>query len=332
MTNVSKKTVMRLLRELGEVCESYQDRVLRNLKCRRIQLDELWGFNYCKDKNVTPDIAARVPNAGDVWLWVAIDPQSKLVPCWHLGDRGAMTAIAFVHDLKDRLANRVQLTSDGHRVYLEAVETAFGSDVDYAMLVKIYGHDVQPDTRYSPPECIGAQLAIITGNPDPKHISTSMVERQNWSVRTAMRRYTRLSNGFSRKIENHAAAVALNYFAYNFIRIHRSLRVSPAMAAGITEHLWSTDDLISSIKGEVKKKHIPFGWNFSCFAAHLIERDLFCSSAACARSRGNATPWFGFSLPAVFIASWRRCLSIPKPTKQNGGQVTTIVLSETRGL
>ncbi len=253
MTNVAKKTVMRLLRELGGVCESYQDRVLRNLKCRRIQLDELWGFNYCKAKNVTPDIAARVPNAGDVWLWVAIDPESKLVPCWHLGDRGAMTAIAFVHDLKDRLATRVQLTSDGHRVYLEAVETAFGSNVDYAMLVKIYGHDSEPDTRYSPPECIAAQLAIITGSPDPKHISTSMIERQNWSVRTAMRRYTRLSNGFSRKIENHAAAVALNYFAYNFIKIHRTLRVSPAMAASVTDHLFDVGDLVDLWESEEKR-------------------------------------------------------------------------------
>jgi hypothetical protein len=171
-------------------------------------------------------------------------PESRLVPCWHLGNRGAMTAIAFVHDLKQRLANRIQLTSDGHRVYLDAVDAAFGCDVDYAMLVKIYGHDSEPETRYSPPECIGAQLAIITGNPDPKHISTSMVERQNWSVRTAMRRYTRLSNGFSRKIENHAAAVALHYFAYSFIKIHRTLRVTPAMAAGATDKLWDVSDLV----------------------------------------------------------------------------------------
>lgn len=245
MTGIAKKTVMRLLREVGEVCESYQDLTLRNLRCRRIQVDELWGFNYCKAKNVTPDIAAKIPNAGDVWLWVAIDPESKLVPCWALGNRGADTAFGFIHDLKDRLANRVQLTSDGHRVYLEAVESAFGSEIDYAMLVKIFGRDQEPDTRYSPPECIGCQLAVISGNPNPKHISTSMVERQNWSVRTAMRRYTRLSNGFSRKIENHTAAVALNYFAYNFIKIHRSLRVTPAMAAGVTDRLWDVSDLVS---------------------------------------------------------------------------------------
>ena len=254
MTGIAKKTVMRLLREVGEVCESYQDRMLRNLRCRRIQVDELWGFNYCKAKNVTPEIAEKVLNAGDVWLWVAIDPESKLVPCWTLGDRGAQTAFSFIHDLKDRLANRVQLTSDGHRVYLTAVESAFGSDVDYAMLVKIFGREQELDTRYSPPECIGTQLAVITGIPNPKHISTSMVERQNWSVRTAMRRYTRLSNGFSRKIENHAAAVALNYFAYNFIKIHRTLRMSPAMAAGVTDHLWSISDLVDLWESEEQKR------------------------------------------------------------------------------
>lgn len=254
MTGIAKKTVMRLLCEVGEVCESYQDRVLRNLPCRRIQLDELWGFNYCKQKNLTEEIQGKVPGAGDIWLWVAIDAETKLVPCWRLGDRNAGTAYAFTHDLAARLRNRVQLTSDGHRVYLSAIESAFGSEVDYAMLVKIYGNDSGHDTRYSPPECIGTQLAVITGNPNPKHISTSFVERQNWSVRTAMRRYTRLSNGFSRKIENHAAAVALNYFAYNFIKIHRTLRVSPAMAAGVTDKLWTVEDLVSLWESEESKR------------------------------------------------------------------------------
>lgn len=245
MTGVAKKTVMRLLREIGEVCHSYQDRALRDLPCRRLQLDELWGFNYCKAKTVTPEIAEKVPGAGDVWLWVALDADTKLVVAWRLGDRNAGTAFAFVHDLKSRLRNRVQITSDGHRVYLSAIESAFGGDVDYAMLVKMYGTDPREDhTRYSPAQCTGIQMAAISGNPNPKHISTSFVERQNWSVRTAMRRYTRLSNGFSRKIENHAAAVALNYFAYNFIKIHRTLRISPAMAAGVTDHLWSVADLV----------------------------------------------------------------------------------------
>jgi len=251
MTGIAKKTVMRLLREVGEVCYSYQDRVLRNLPCRFIQLDELWGFNYCKAKTVTPEIAEKVPGAGDVWLWVAIDAETKLVASWRLGDRNAGTAFAFAHDLKGRLSNRVQITSDGHRVYLSAIESAFGSEVDYAMLVKMYGSDPrETETRYSPAECIGVQTAVITGHPHPKHISTSFVERQNWSVRTAMRRYTRLSNGFSRKIENHAAAVALNYFAYNFIKIHRTLRISPAMAAGVTDHLWSVGDLVDLWESE----------------------------------------------------------------------------------
>jgi IS1 family transposase len=181
MTGVAKKTVMRVLVEVGAVCEDYQDRTLRNLTCRRVQLDELWGFNYCKQKNVTTEIASKVPGAGDVWLWVAIDAETKLVPCWRLGDRNAGTALEFVHDLADRLSNRVQLTSDGHRVYLTAVESAFGSDVDYAMLVKMYGADrEESETRYSPAQCIGCHSASITGNPDPKHISTSFVERQNW--------------------------------------------------------------------------------------------------------------------------------------------------------
>jgi IS1 family transposase len=244
MTGVAKKTVMRLLAEVGQVCESYQDRVFRKLPCRLIQLDELWGFNYCKAKNVTPTIADKIPGAGDVWLWVAIDAETKLVPCWRLGGRDALTAYDFVQDLANRLSNRVQITSDGHRVYLTAIEAAFGSDVDYAMLVKMYGNDAESETRYSPAQCIGAQMSVITGRPDPNHISTSYVERQNWSVRTAMRRYTRLSNGFSRKIENHSAAVALHYFAYNFIKIHRTLRVTPAMAAGVTDRLWEVSDLV----------------------------------------------------------------------------------------
>ncbi|HTV59276.1 MAG TPA: IS1 family transposase [Verrucomicrobiae bacterium] len=255
MTGIAKKTVMRLLREVGEVCESYQDRVFRNLSSQRIQLDELWGFNYCKAKNVTREISEKVPAAGDVWLWVALDADTKLVPCWRLGDRGAQTAFAFVHDLAARLRSRIQLTSDGHRVYVDAVESAFGPEIDYSMLVKTYGADrEESETRYSPPICTGCREVRIIGNPNPEHISTSFIERQNWSVRTAMRRYTRLSNGFSRKIENHAAAVALNYFAYNFIKTHRTLRVTPAMAAGVTDRLWSVDDLVSLWESEEVKR------------------------------------------------------------------------------
>ncbi|MGO8868645.1 MAG: IS1 family transposase [Alphaproteobacteria bacterium] len=245
MTGVAKKTVMRALVEVGEVCADYQDQVFRNLRCRRLQLDELWAWIYCKDKNRTAEIAAKHPDAGDVWLWVAIDADSKLVPSWTLGDRSSKTAARFVADLAGRLRNRVQLTSDGHRPYLEAIEGAFGNDVDYAQLVKIYGEAPEGERRYSPVECLAAVPHKVTGNPDPKHISTSFAERQNWTVRTNMRRYTRLSNGFSRKLQNHAAAVALNYFAYNFIKIHRTLRMTPAMAAGVTKRLWEVSDLVA---------------------------------------------------------------------------------------
>jgi IS1 family transposase len=221
MTGVSKKAVSRLLVEAGTVAAEYQDRVMQNLPCRRIQVDDLWSFCYAKEKNVTAEIAAKVPGAGSVWLWVAIDADTKVVPCVMLGSRNASDAHAFVSDLASRLRYRVQMTSDGHRPYLEAVEAAFGAEIDYAMLVKLYGNDgdaKSPERRYSPGQCLGAIPTVITGRPDPSHIYTSFVERQNWTARTTMRRYTRLSNGFSRKIENHMAAVALNYFAYNFIR------------------------------------------------------------------------------------------------------------------
>jgi IS1 family transposase len=210
-----------------------------------LQLDELWAWIYCKDKNRTAEIAAKHPDAGDVWLWVAVDADTKLVPSWALGDRSLRTATAFVSDLASRMKGRVQVTTDGHRAYLEAMEGAFGADCDFAILQNIYGAATQPETRYSPPQCIGVQQAVIPGNPDPAHISTSFVERQNWTVRTNMRRYTRLSNGFSRKFANHAAAVALNYFAYNFIKIHRTLKVTPAMAAGVTTRLWEVEDLVT---------------------------------------------------------------------------------------
>ena len=248
MTGTAKKTVMRLLVEIGVVCEAYQDLAFRNIRARRIQVDELWGFNYCKARHVTPKIAAKHPMAGDVWLWVAVDADTKLVPSWHVGDRDLATAYDFMHDLANRLVTRVQLTSDGHRPYLEAVESAFNTEIDYAMLQKIYGPDPEPEKRYSPAQCLGCKVRKVSGDPNPKHISTSFVERQNWTVRTNMRRYTRLSNGFSRKIENHCAAVALNYFAYNFIKIHRSLRMTPAMAAGVTDRLWEVSDLVALLK------------------------------------------------------------------------------------
>ena len=244
MTGVAKKTVMRVLVEVGAVCADYQDRVFRNLPTRRLQVDEMWAWIYCKQKNRTEEIAKKHPDAGDVWLWVAIDADTKLVPSWMLGQRDLATATAFVSDLASRLSNRVQITSDGHRPYVEAIETVFGTEVDYSILQKIYGSPLENDTRYSPAKCIGIDVRHVSGNPNPKHISTSYVERQNWAVRTAMRRCTRLSNGFSRKLGNHAAATALNYFAYNFIQIHSTLRTSPAMAARVTDRLWGVDDLV----------------------------------------------------------------------------------------
>jgi IS1 family transposase len=251
MTGVAKKTVMRLVLEIGDVCTRYHDRVFRNLSCKRLQLDELWAFLYCKSKTVTPEIASKNPRAGDVWLWVALDPDTKLVASWMLGDRTINTASVFIEDLAGRLANRIQLTTDGHKAYLEAVEGAFGAEIDYAMLVKLYRNPPQGnETRYSPGECCGTRMVEISGNPDPNHVSTSFIERQNLSARMTMRRYTRLTNAFSKKFEHHAAAVALNYFAYNFLRIHRSLRCTPAMAAGVTNRLWEVSDLVALWESE----------------------------------------------------------------------------------
>jgi IS1 family transposase len=245
MTGVAKKTVMRLLVEVGEVCAVYQDQAFRNLRCKRLQLDEMWAWIYCKEKNRTEEIARKQPDAGDVWLWVAVDADSKLVPSWRLGQRDLATATDFVNDLAQRVKGRVQVTTDALRTYVNVIEDAFGSEVDFAQLHKVYRAPMENDTRYSPAKCIGCSMKEVSGNPDPKHISTSFVERQNWTVRTTMRRYTRLSNGFSRKLENHAAATALNYLAYNFIKIHRTLRMSPAMAAGVSDRLWSVEDLVA---------------------------------------------------------------------------------------
>ncbi|HEY3130635.1 MAG TPA: DDE-type integrase/transposase/recombinase [Acidobacteriota bacterium] len=250
MTGIAKKTVMRLLVEAGKVAAAYQDKAFRGLTCKRLQVDELWAFCYCKQKNVTAEIVARNPNAGDVWLWVAIDAETKLVPCWLLSSRDAGAAADFMEDLAGRLAKRVQLTTDGHKPYLEAIESAFGSNIDYAMLIKLYGSDPESDTRYSPAKCIGCKGKRVTGNPDPDHVSTSIAERQNLSVRMTNRRYTRLTNAFSRKLQNHAAAVALNYFAYNFIKIHRTLRTTPAMAAGVTDRLWEVSDLVALLEAK----------------------------------------------------------------------------------
>lgn len=245
MTGVAKKTVMRVLVEVGAVCADYQDKVFRNLGTKRLELDETWGWIFCKEKNRTEAIAKKHPYSGDVWLWVAIDADTKLIPAWRLGQRDTYEATRFVADLASRLKHRVQITTDGHKPYLEAVEKAFGEQVDYSILQKIYGSPMENETRYSPAKCIGIDVRHVSGNPNPKHISTSYVERQNWTLRTKMRRYTRLSNGFSRKAENHFAATSLHYFAYNFIQIHSTLRTSPAQAAVVTDKLWDVNDLVA---------------------------------------------------------------------------------------
>lgn len=248
MTGVAKKTVMRLLVEVGSVAADYQYRVFRNLDCQRIQVDECWAFCYAKAKNVTPELKAKNPDAGDVWLWAAIDADTKLVATWMLGDRNAATARAFMADLAGRLSERVQLTSDALNVYLPAVERAFGTGINHAQLQKIYADTTEGQKRYSPAECIDCKRVPMIGEPDPVHISTSFVERQNLSVRMTNRRYTRLTNAFSKKLENHSAALALGYFAYNFIKLHRTLRSTPAMAAGVTDRLWEVSDLVALLE------------------------------------------------------------------------------------
>ncbi len=245
MTGADKGAVLKLLVELGAACEKYQDVTLRNLKLTWIQCDEIWEFVYAKAKNV-PEGHAGEWGFGDVWTWVAMDADSKLVPSWGVGRRDAFTGHAFIRDLASRLAHRVQVTTDGHKIYLEAIEGAFGADVDYAMLIKMYEGDSgkSPETRYSPAQCTGARTQTITGNPDPAHISTSFVERQNLTMRMSMRRFTRLTNGFSKKVENHKAAVALHFMHYNFARVHQTLRVTPAMEAGVSDHVWSISEIV----------------------------------------------------------------------------------------
>ncbi len=247
MTGAAKGTVLSLLLALGSACENYQDRALRNLKCKRIQCDELWQLIYAKARNVPEDMRGAF-GVGDVWTWVAIDADSKLVPSWAVGRRDGFTATAFIRDLADRLASRVQLTTDGAKVYLEAVEGAFGNDIDYAMLVKMYegdsGKHTPAERRYSPATCTGSCEQTITGNPDSDYISTSFVERQNLTVRMQVRRFTRLTNAFSKKLDNHKAAVALHYMHYNFARIHQTLRVTPAMEAGVSDHVWSIEEIV----------------------------------------------------------------------------------------
>lgn len=246
VTGASKNTVAKLLADLGRACAEYQDKVLRDLPCKRVQLDEIWSFVYAKNDNVKHAKAAP-RDAGDAWTWTAICADTKLLITTLVGKRDTDYALHFVDDLRNRLANRVQVTSDGHRPYLQAMDTVFGEDADYAMLVKHYGSSPQAETRYSPAICTGATKKHVSGNPDPKHVSTSFAERQNLTMRMHMRRFTRLTNGFSKKLENHAYAVALHQMFYNFVRIHQTLKMSPAMAAGVTDKLWEMSDVVAML-------------------------------------------------------------------------------------
>jgi IS1 family transposase len=242
MTGVSKVTILRLLEDVGEACLAFENKALRNLPCRFIECDEIWSFCYAKEKNVPEDKKGEF-GYGDVWTWTALDAKTKLLCSWMIGDRSANTAHAFMKDLASRLANRVQLTTDGHRAYLEAVEGAFGMDVDYAMLVKMYDNDRETEARYSPAECIGCRTVEITGSPEPKHISTSHVERHNLTIRMHMRRFTRLTNAHSKKIQNHQHAFALHSVFYNFAKVNQAIRVTPAMEAGIADHIWTIEEI-----------------------------------------------------------------------------------------
>ena len=246
VADVSVNTVSKLLVEAGEAALAIHDETVRNVKGSRIQCDEIWSFCHAKQKNVASAKAAP-EGAGDVWTWTALDADTKLIVSFYVGDRSGESAMVLMDDLRTRLANRVQLTTDGHKAYLEAVEGAFGSDVDFAQLIKLYGPTITAPGRYSPAECIGAKKQRVMGSPDIAHVSTSYVERQNLTMRMHMRRFTRLTNAFSKKLDNHIHALALYFAFYNFCRIHKTLRVTPAMAAGITDRLWSLEDIVAKI-------------------------------------------------------------------------------------
>src|SRR5271166_2585370 len=243
MTGVAKHTVLNLLRDLGCAAAEYHHRDVRGLKVRRLQCDEIWAFCGAKAKNASAEKEAE--GWGDVWTWTAIDADTKLCVTYYVGNRGGAAAYEFMQDCAERVISRPQITTDAHRPYLKAVEDAFGADVDYAQLHKVYGASNEPEHRYSPATCIGCDMKTVTGNPDPKHVSTSFVERQNLTMRMSMRRFTRLTNGFSKKFENHVHQIALYFFHYNFCRVHKTLRVTPAMEAGLTDHVWTLEELCS---------------------------------------------------------------------------------------
>lgn len=247
MADVSINTVTKLLVDAGCAAAEYQFKHLHNLPCKRIQIDEIWAFCYAKQKNVKA-AKKEVEGAGDIWTWTAICADTKLIPSWMVGSREWQTAYQFLFDLKKRMADKIQLTSDGLTIYPAVVQSIFGEGVDYAQLVKHYGESSEGQKRYSPADCIGCTKKAVIGNPDMSEVSTSYVERQNLTMRMGMRRFTRLTNGFSKKAENHAHAVALHFMHYNFARIHKSLRITPAMAAGVSDHVWSLEEIAELIK------------------------------------------------------------------------------------
>jgi IS1 family transposase len=247
MTGAAKGTVLTLLEHVGQVCEAYHNLHVRNLHVRRLQCDEIWSFVGAKKKNASPEQKAE--GWGDVWTWTAIDADTKLCVSWLVGGRDAGWALEFMQDCANRISNRVQVTTDAHKPYLSAVEGAFGLEVDFAVLHKIYGAPSDDEMRrYFPAKCIGCDMKAIIGKPDPAHVSTSYAERQNLTMRMSMRRFTRLTNAFSKKIENHAAAVSLHFMYYNFCRVHQTLRVTPAMEAGLSNHVWSIEELVSLLE------------------------------------------------------------------------------------
>lgn len=242
-TGTSKNTIVKLLRDAGQACSAYQNTALRGLTCQRLQLNEIWSFVYAKQANALKT-EKETGEAGDVWVWTAIDADTKLIASWMIGDRSADTARAFCTDLASRVTGRVQVATDGHFAYLNAMEKAFGTDADYAMLVKIYGRPTGTEKRYSPPEFVGTEAKVILGNPDAKHINRGFAERQNLTMRMSMRRFARLTNAFSKKVENHVHALSIYFMHYNFVRIHQTLRATPTMAAKVTDKLWSLADMV----------------------------------------------------------------------------------------
>ena len=242
MTGAAKGTVLKLLAELGEACAIYHNQHVRHVAAKRVQCDEIWSFCYGKDQNVSDE--KKADGAGSLWTWTALDADSKLIVSYLCGGRDASWAMSFMEDLASRLATRVQITTDGHRAYAEAIEGIFGIDVDYAMLIKLYGTPENPDTRYSPGKVIGIETHVKAGKPDPRHISTSYVERQNLTMRMSMRRFTRLTNAFSKKVENHQHMLAIYFMYYNFCRVHQTLRVTPAMEAGLVSYVWTIEELV----------------------------------------------------------------------------------------